>query len=43
MGEQFKMRQEMQAVLTAEQKAQIEQKRAEMKAKRAERGERKVQ
>lgn len=43
MGERFKMRQEMQAVLTAEQKAQIEQKRAEMKAKRAERGERKVQ
>ena len=43
MGERFKMRQEMQAVLTAEQKAQIEQRRAEMKAKRAERGERKVQ
>src|SRR5687768_4211582 len=43
MAERFKMRQEMQAVLTAEQKAQIEQKRAEMKAKRAERGERKVQ
>ena len=43
MGERFKMRQEMQAVLTAEQKAQIEQKRSEMKAKRAERGERKVQ
>ena len=43
MGERFKLRQEMQAVLTAEQKAQIEQKRAEMKAKRAERGERKVQ
>ena len=43
MGERFKMRQEVQAVLTAEQKAQIEQKRAEMKAKRAERGERKVQ
>lgn len=43
MGERFKMRQEMQAVLTAEQKSQIEQKRAEMKAKRAERGERKVQ
>ena len=32
MGEQFKLRQEMQSVLTAEQKAQIEQKRAEMKA-----------
>ena len=43
MGERFKLRQELQAVLTAEQKAQIEQKRAEMKAKRAERGERKVQ
>jgi protein CpxP len=35
MGERFKLRQEMQAVLTAEQKAQIEQKRAEMKANRA--------
>lgn len=47
MGEQFKMRQEMAAVLTAEQKTQIEQKRAEMKAKRADfdgkRGQRKVQ
>lgn len=44
MGEQFKMRQEMLAVLTPEQKTQLEQKRAEMKAKRAERGEqRKVQ
>jgi Spy/CpxP family protein refolding chaperone len=43
MGEQFKMRQEMQSVLTTEQKAQIEQKRAEFKAKRGERGERKVQ
>ena len=47
MGERFKMRQEMQAVLTAEQKAQLEQKRAEMKAKRAafdlQKGERKVQ
>ena len=43
MGERFKMRQEMQSVLTAEQKAQIEQKRAEFKAKRANRGERKVQ
>jgi len=38
MAEQFKLRQEMQSVLTAEQKAQIEQKRAEMKAKRANRG-----
>jgi Spy/CpxP family protein refolding chaperone len=43
MGERFKMRQEMQSVLTAEQKAQIEQKRAEFKAKRGERGKRKVQ
>ena len=43
MGEQFKMRQEMQSVLTTEQKAQIEQKRAEFKAKGGERGERKVQ
>ena len=43
MGEQFKMRQEMLAVLTAEQKTQLEQTRAEMKAKRLERGERKVQ
>ena len=43
MGEQFKMRQEMLAVLTSEQKAQLEQKRAEFKAKRAERGERNVQ
>ena len=40
MGEQFKMRQEMQSVLTTEQKAQIEQKRAEFKAKRGERGNR---
>jgi Spy/CpxP family protein refolding chaperone len=43
MGEQFRMRQEMQSVLTAEQKAQIEQKRAEFKAKRGERGKRNVQ
>ena len=43
MGEQVRMRQEMQSVLTAEQKAQMEQKRAEFKAKRANRGERKVQ
>jgi Spy/CpxP family protein refolding chaperone len=50
MGERFKLHQELQSVLTAEQKAQLEQKRAEMKAKRAERkamrgqrGERKVQ
>ena len=43
MGEQFKLRQEMQSVLTPEQKTQIEQKRAEFKAKRAERGTLKVQ
>jgi Spy/CpxP family protein refolding chaperone len=33
MGEQFRMRQEMLSVLTLEQKAQLEQKRAEFKAK----------
>ena len=43
MGEQFRMRQEMQAVLTPEQKTQLEQKRAEFKAKRANHSERKVQ
>jgi periplasmic protein CpxP/Spy len=43
MGEQFKMRQEMLAILTPEQKTQIEQKRAEFKANRANHGERKVQ
>lgn len=43
MGEQFKMRQETQSVLTTEQKAQIEQKRAEFKGNRGQRGERKVQ
>lgn len=43
MGEQVKMRQEMLSVLTPEQKTQLEQKRAEFKAKRANRGERKVQ
>jgi protein CpxP len=43
MGEHFKLRQEIESVLTAEQKGQIEQKRAEFKARRAERGERKVQ
>ena len=43
MAERFKLRQEMQSVLTAEQKAQIEQKRAERKAHRGQRGERKVQ
>jgi Spy/CpxP family protein refolding chaperone len=40
MGERFKLHQEMQSVLTPEQKTQIEQKRAEFKAKRAARGER---
>jgi Spy/CpxP family protein refolding chaperone len=34
MGEQFKMRQESLAILTPEQKTQMEQRRAEMKAKR---------
>ncbi len=43
MGERFRMHQEMQSVLTTEQKAQIEQKRAEFKAKRAERSQQKVQ
>ena len=47
MGERFKMRQEMLTVLTPEQKTQLEQKRAEMKAKRADfelkKGERKGQ
>lgn len=43
MGEQFRMRQQMLAVLTPEQKTQLEQKRAEFKAKRANHGERKVQ
>src|SRR5688572_15875291 len=43
MGEQFKMRQEIQSVLTAEQKTQLEQKRAEFKAKRGERSKTNVQ
>ena len=43
MGERFKMRQEMESVLTAEQKAQIEQKRAEFKANRGQRSGRRVQ
>ncbi len=43
MGEQFKMRQEMLSVLTPEQKTQLEQKRAEFKAKRANHGAQKVQ
>ena len=33
MGEQFKLHQEMQSVLTAEQKAQLEQARAQFKAR----------
>ena len=41
MGERFKMRQEMLSVLTAEQKTQLEQKRAEFKARGAERRGRK--
>ena len=41
MGEQFRMRQEMLNVLTPEQKTQLEQKRAEFKAKWAERRGRK--
>jgi Spy/CpxP family protein refolding chaperone len=43
MGEQFRMRQEMLSVLTPEQKTQLEQKRAEFKAKKANHSERKVQ
>jgi protein CpxP len=43
MGERFKMRQQMLSVLTPEQKTQLEQKRAEFKAKRANHGEQKVQ
>jgi len=41
MGEQFKMRQEMLAVLTPEQKTQMEQKRAEFKNKGDQRGHQK--
>jgi periplasmic protein CpxP/Spy len=37
MGESFKLRQEMMAVLTPEQKAKIEQMREQFKAKRTER------
>ena len=43
MGEQFRMRQQMLSVLTPEQKTQLEQKRAEFKARRANHSERKVQ
>jgi Spy/CpxP family protein refolding chaperone len=46
MGERFKLRQEMSKVLTADQKAQLEQMREEMKTKRQEfksrRGERRA-
>lgn len=38
MGERLKLRQEMLSILTPEQKTQMEQKRAEFKAKWAERG-----
>ncbi len=41
MGEQFKLRQEMLSVLTPEQKTQLEQKRADFKARGAERRGRK--
>jgi protein CpxP len=41
MGEQFKMRQEILSVLTPEQKTQLEQKRAEFKARAGERRGRK--
>ena len=43
MGERFRMHQEMLSLLTPEQKAQLEQKRAEFKANRSNHGERKVQ
>jgi protein CpxP len=43
MGEQFKMRQEMLSVLTPEQKTQLEQKRAEFKANRANHRDQKIQ
>ena len=42
MAEQFNMRQQILGVLTPEQKTQLEQKRAEFKAKRAQHAERKV-
>ena len=43
MGERLKMRQEMLSVLTPEQKTQLEQKRAEFKARRANHSAPKVQ
>jgi periplasmic protein CpxP/Spy len=42
MAEQFNMHQQILSVLTPEQKTQLEQKRAEFKAKRAQHAERKV-
>jgi Spy/CpxP family protein refolding chaperone len=36
MGEQYKLHQEMLSVLTAEQKAQLEQSRAQFKTRRGE-------
>jgi Spy/CpxP family protein refolding chaperone len=43
MGERFKLRQEMLSILTPEQKTQLDQKRAEFKARRAERSQQKIQ
>jgi protein CpxP len=43
MGESFKLRQEMMAVLTPEQKAKIEQMREQFKAERAERKAKRAQ
>ena len=43
MGERFKLHQEMLSVLTAEQKAQLEQAKAQRKARREMRGRRKQQ
>ena len=40
MGERFRLHQEMLSVLTAEQKAKLEQSREQMKARRGERGAR---
>ena len=40
MGEQFRVHQEMLAILSAEQKAKLEQSREQMKSRRAERGAR---
>jgi Spy/CpxP family protein refolding chaperone len=43
MGERFKLHQEMLSVLTAEQKAQLEQAKAQRKARRGERRQRPTQ